>query len=133
VAFIFVSCSSEEDKHEEAVKIQSIVDGTLTVSAGSFQEFRFEVTSRMRSPAVSIDFEVLKGTDVEVLIFDDIAFKNWKAGLAVNANYFSGRIAADRRNVFLSTSGAYSLVVSNIFSVITSKTVKINAVLLWGG
>lgn len=73
------------------------------------------------------EFEVLAGVDVEVFIFDEINFKNWKANVAgVRVWFQSGRVAAGKIEEVL-LPGTYYLVLNNRFSIITRKNVQIKA------
>ena len=71
------------------------------------------------------------GNDIEVLILNDISYRNWMNGDMVADLYHSGKVTIDTFNVPITVSGTYHLVYSNEFSIISTKTVTTTVDLKW--
>jgi len=59
------------------------------------------------------------------LIMDDDNFLNWKTSHNARVFWQTGKVAAATINTELSGPGTFHLVVSNVFSLMTAKTVTI--------
>ena len=114
-------------EQEELIRFSiPIADGIFTIAAGDFQSFKFEVTDDMVNPIVEGEFEVLAGVDVEVCVFDEINFKNWKAGVeGARAWFCSGKVAAAKIKNLRLNPDVYYLVLINTFSLFTKKKVQV--------
>ena len=112
--------------HVRRVNVSLFSEQGLGVDAGTYWSNSVTIPADAKYASIAIDFEVIAGKDVEVYVLDDVAFGNWKADIAVQAFYSSGRVAAGRKTVTLSP-GTYVVVVSNRFSVVTRKAVRVNA------
>jgi len=64
------------------------------------------------------------GKDVEVLLLTGDDFTNWKTGHRVPALFIGERQTVTRVNVGANQTGEYHLVVSNVFSTFSGKTVQ---------
>lgn len=64
--------------------------------------------------------------DVEVYLFDEDGHLNWHNGLEPVALYESGRTSSTSIEVPLREKGTFHLLISNRWSVLTSKTVQID-------
>ena len=103
----------------------------LAVIAGQYWNVDFDIPDYAQGASLTVDFTVTSGKDVEVYLFDDVGFVNWRANVAgTKPIYASGRVAADRKTIPL-VAGSYVLVVSNWFSVLTNKVVRIKASASW--
>ena len=58
---------------------------------------------------------------------DENSFLNWKTNHQAQAYWQSGQVAATNIGVRLSGPATYYLVISNVFSPVTAKTVKVQA------
>ena len=68
------------------------------------------------------------GKDFEALILDDDNFRNWSAGHQARAYWQSGRVVVvNIENAVVTGPGTFHLVLSNVFSGLTSKTVQAQA------
>ncbi len=104
-----------------------IANENFIVPAGNFHAIKFEVTDDMVNPIVDGKFEVLVGVDVEVWLFSEIDFKNWKARIKPDFFWFhSGRVAAGKiENLGRFPPGTHYLVLDNTFSWFTKKKVQV--------
>lgn len=137
---LIVACGNSNDGgggggggHVSVPKSLNLVNGVITVNAGSYYNVPFTVNSSMSGPTVSGSFTASggSGNDIIVLILDDIAYTNWVNGHQVTALYSSGQLTTDTFNVSMTTSGTYHLVYSNRFSVISTKNVSTTVDLKW--
>jgi hypothetical protein len=117
-------------------KTINIVDGLITVGAGSYQAYPFTNTGEAGELAhVRGNFTVSSGTenDIIVLIMDNTAFTNWTDGQQVSVYYDSGQLNTDNFNVNLTDAGSYYLVFSNTFSLLAGKDVQahVDIVYVW--
>ena len=71
------------------------------------------------------------GNDIEALILSEMDFINWSNGHQVSPVYYSGKITIADIDAPITQSGEYRLVVSNMFSVISSKNVSAQVALHW--
>ncbi len=65
--------------------------------------------------------------DFQALVLDENNFLNWKTSHQAQAYWQSGQVAATNIGVRLSGPATYYLVISNVFSPVTAKTVKVQA------
>ena len=65
--------------------------------------------------------------DVQALVLDENNFLNWKTSHQAQAYWQSGQVAATNIGVRLSGPATYYLVISNVLSPVTAKTVKVQA------
>jgi hypothetical protein len=63
------------------------------------------------------------GNDIEVFIFDEDGFENWRNGHRAPTYYNSGRVTVGRFDVRL-RPGKYFLVMNNKFSAVSNKVVN---------
>jgi hypothetical protein len=69
------------------------------------------------------------GKDFEALLTDDDNFQNWSAGHQSRVYWQSGRVVVvNIQNAVVTGPGTFHLVLSNVFSAVTSKTVQAAAV-----
>jgi hypothetical protein len=72
------------------------------------------------------------GDDIEAHIFSESDFMNWLNSRSAETYYSSGRVTAGKFHLNLpSDSGTYFLVFDNTFSLLTQKTVRVNATLTY--
>ena len=139
---LIVACGNSNDGgggggggggHVSVPKSLDLVNGVITVNAGSYYNVPFTVNSSMSGAKVSGSFTASggSGNDIIVLILDDIAYTNWVNGHQVTVLYSSGQLTTDTLNVSITTSGTYHLVYSNRFSVISTKNVNTTVDLKW--
>lgn len=115
---------------ENAPQSETIVKGTLRVSAGSYSSSAFTVTSGMRNARVQGHFQEIRGSGFFVYIFDDLNFRNWAARADSSKLYDSGGVVVGEIDQSIYSAGTYHLVFSNRHSWITQKIVD-TAVDLW--
>lgn len=65
--------------------------------------------------------------DFEAIITDSDGLQNWRTSHSARAWWQSGRVAAATINVALAGPGTYYIIVSNVFSGLTWKTVSVQA------
>jgi hypothetical protein len=71
------------------------------------------------------------GNDIQVLIFTDSQFLNWKNGHEVTPVYDSGQVTAADVHAVLPGPGTYHVILSNKFSAFTPKTVEGTLRMTW--
>jgi hypothetical protein len=115
------------------LQTQNLVNGMITVPAGTYYAQPFSVTSRMQSVKVSGSFHASggSGNDIETYILDDMAYTNWASGHQVNTFYNSGCVTVANIDAPLATPGTYYLVFNNRFSTFASKQVSTTVNLEW--
>jgi len=112
----------------------NVVNGVITVSAGSYQDYQVSVPSGALSAKLSGSFTASggSGNDIIVLVLDQTSFTNWQNGHQVSAIYNSGQLTTSSFSVSLPAGGTYYLVYSNTFSTFSSKNVNTQANLVVG-
>ena len=66
-----------------------------------------------------------------MLILNDVSYRNWTNADTVADLYHSGRVTTDTIDVPMTASGAYHLVYSNKFSIISTKRVTTTIDVEW--
>ncbi len=113
----------------------NIVNGLITVPAGSYEYYQFAPPASSTGISVSGSFTASggSGNDIVVLVMDETNFVNWRNGHQASAYYNSGQLTTGTISASLPTSGTYYLVYSNTFSVFSSKNVQTTADLSYYG
>jgi hypothetical protein len=65
--------------------------------------------------------------DVEVYVLDEDGYVNWRNGIEPRAIHESGRTSASTIEIPMPGEGRFHLLISNRFSVFTSKTVQVDS------
>lgn len=105
----------------------TITDTAFTVAALNGIHFPFQVPPGATSVRLEGTFSATGGgsNDVEVYLFTNDEYVNWRNRHAVNTLYNSGRITQDTLNINLTSNpGAYVLVFSNHFSLLSPKAIR---------
>jgi hypothetical protein len=124
---------SGAQQQQQTLQTSNLVNGTITVNAGSYYDVSFTVTSGMTNPTVTGSFTASggSGNDVIALVLDSLSFTNWSNGHQVSALYSSGQLTTANINASITTPGTYYLVFSNEFSTFSSKQVSTSVNLQW--
>ena len=101
-----------------------LVPEAFTVEAGYMRYWSFQVSGSARVFG-RFRAEGGGGNDIEVYIFDEDQFENYKNGHRTPTYYNSGRITVARINVNLPENN-YVLVFNNKYSVLTNKAITAN-------
>lgn len=128
------SCDIEEPAQTEQQQVrpvtqsqppimQPITQQSFTVGAGRFSWFRFMVTGQDARVTGRFQATGGSGNDIEVFILGQDEFTNFQNGHTVNTWFNSGRATVSNINVQI-PPGAYFLVFSNTFSMVTPKAVN---------
>lgn len=115
-------------------KHHNLVNGIITVQAGSYYNVQFSVdTDLMKGVRVEGSFQASggSGNDIDTLILKEMDFINWSNGHQVSPIYRSGKITVSDIDARITKSGNYRLVFSNMFSVISPKNVSAKIDLHW--
>ncbi len=108
--------------HSTPVLVNRILlNGTITVDAGSYWYLQFIIPSDSDQIQVSGSLTVLGGVgnEVSVYIMNESSFDNWipeQSALNVNASYNSGQQTTGNITASLYSGGIFYLVYDNIFS-----------------
>jgi hypothetical protein len=102
-----------------------IVTGSFSVGARNFTPFTIEIPEGLDDVRIEGTFsaEGGRGNDVEVILLEEIQFRNWQNRHKFLPMYESGRVSADQINVPLPGAGRYVMVFSNRFSLLSTKAV----------
>ncbi len=124
--------SLEQDLWEttHAPKSQTVVKATFKIPAGRYSDSIFAVTSNMKNARLKGSFRETANSPLYVSVFDDLNFRNWKAGGDSKVFYNSGKVVVGEIDLSIQVAGTYHLVFSNTHSWFTQKNVEA-AVDLW--
>ncbi len=106
----------------------------LHINALNFSYFKLDVPTGATSVNLHGNFTASGGftNDVEVFVLPENDFVNWQNRHAANAIYNSGKVTVGTLNVTLpSDAGTYYLVFNNRFSLLTQRTVLVDATLVY--
>ncbi len=105
---------------------QRQIEKAIAIGAG---EYWFLQLAPDATETINGRFQARGGSanDVEVFILDEDGLENWKNGHSTPTYYNSGRKTVGTFNVTLN-KGVYYLIISNKFSIISSKAVTLK---LW--
>ena len=112
----------------------NLIDATLIISPGGYYDVKFSVdTTTMHNVRVVCSFTSSgsSGSDIEVIVMDDIAYANWIDGHQVDVLYTSSKTTTANIDLSITTSGTYHLVFSNNHSEVSSKHVSTKVELKW--
>ncbi|MFL5483643.1 MAG: hypothetical protein ACJ8AK_15780 [Gemmatimonadaceae bacterium] len=106
---------------------QLALDTEMVIPAGFVQSFRWEATSAQPSCQVTGHVEVIAGgsKDVNVLVMPADDYQSYVNAHEAKVYFESGKKTAVTLNVTTGQPGALVLVLSNAFSVVSGKTVKL--------
>lgn len=97
----------------------SVVSDPLHVISGGYGEITYNIhMNNMANVRILGSFEVSNGTtkDVEVYIFDEYNFINWRNGYNSTPMFESGQVTASRLDLFLTRTDTYYVVFNNNYS-----------------
>lgn len=101
-------------------RVFPIVASTFAVGAGRYSWNSFYLPSRAR---VTGRFRSEAGGGVEVFVFDNDGFENWRSKAQYGLYYFSGKVVVGSIDLDLGP-GNYHIVYSNTFSIFTNKVIR---------
>ncbi len=131
---IFFTASPAARADEPTIQTTSILSGSVAVQALRYVTYPVTVTPNlMTDPRIVGHVQVSGGTgnDIDVMVLSDTDFLNWKNNHAVAPLYHSGQVTAADINLPVPAAGDYIVVLSNVFSPLTPKTVAGNIHLAW--
>lgn len=97
------------------------------VQPGQFLYYQFSIPSTTCAVTGRIVGLAGGNKDFQALVMDENNFLNWKTSHQAQVYWQSGQVAATNIGVRLSGPATYYLVVSNVFSPVTAKTVNVQA------
>lgn len=106
----------------------------IAVNALGFNYFKLDVPAGATSVLLRGNFTASGGTgnDIEVFVLPESDFVNWQNGHNAKTVYNSGKVTVGTLNVNLpADAGTYYLVFNNKFSLLTQKTIRVDAVLTY--
>jgi len=113
---------------------QSISNPSQIVAATAYSYFKMDVPQGASSVHLQGSFTANggSGNDIEVLVVSEQEFLNWQNRHPAKTFYNSGKVTAGSVDVNLPPdAGTYYIVLSNTFSLLSSKNVQINASLTY--
>lgn len=126
-----LTCAAAEDG---TLQRAAIVDGSVAVQATGYVAYHASVdAAAMQSARIRGHVVASGGTgnDIEVIVFTETQFINWKNSHNDGALFASGKVTACDIDVPVTETGTYYVVLSNAFSAITAKTVTGKIELEW--
>ncbi len=98
--------------------VREIVNGTFTVSAGSYEYYSFDVPSGASKTTVQGTFTVSGGgeNEINLYVMDSANFANWQNGRNASWYYDSGELSTGTVTATLPSDGNYDLIFDNTFS-----------------
>jgi hypothetical protein len=114
-----------------APRAESIENSSIHVDAGSFRYYKIVVPEGATQPYVDGHFSASGGyaNAIQIFVGDTDAFVNFKNGHPSETYFNSGMVTQNEINAILPGPGTYYLVCNNRFSLQSSKSVEIDAVL----
>ena len=103
---------------------QEIANGSVTVNANNYSYYGFTILPGARDASVEGHFSAVggSGNDIEVYVFSEDDFANWKNHHQSRVFYQSGKVTQGHINAQLgSAPGTYYLVLNNQFSLLAPK------------
>jgi hypothetical protein len=128
VAPLFVRADDADSKSLD------ILNGSTVVQANNSTSWTVTADmSLMDAPTIVGHLIASGGTgnDIQVLVLTKSDYVNWKNGHTVRPLYNSGQVTAADVRVRLSESGTYCVILSNLFSAFTPKTVEGTLKMTW--
>jgi len=113
----------------------SVGKAALSVRASQSAVYTFNVPVGATNAKVQGHFAATgdSGNDIEVRLFTEAQFTNWKNDHETPALYSSGKVSVGDVAAALPTAGTYYLVFNNKFSWLSAKTIQDNLVLSYVG
>ena len=108
----------------------TLANPALVINGLSFGYFKLDVSPGATSVRLQGNFTASGGTgnDIEVFVLPESDFVNWQNGHAAKTFYNSGKVTVGNLNVNLpSDAGTYYLVFNNKFSLLSQKSVRVDA------
>lgn len=124
-----VSCTSQEvqalSNAMAAATAHNVVNGTITVSPGTHQDYPVTVTTGMSDAKLDGSFTASggSGNDIIVMVMDATNYANWENNHTYSCCYNSGQITTGQISAYIGTPGTYYVIYSNMFSVFSTKQV----------
>lgn len=112
------------------VQPHPIIDTTVTVRAGLFAYYKFDVPAAASGIVVYCDFTASGGAknDIELLVVDFETLAKYHNGDAITPYSSSGRVTQGHVIAVLPGAGTYYLLLNNRFSPTSPKSVHVKAV-----
>ncbi|MDE1726272.1 MAG: hypothetical protein KGH89_03295 [Thaumarchaeota archaeon] len=102
-----------------------IVNGVYNVPPGRYQYFTF-TSSCTGTLSGSFAAQATLGNNIVTYVLDQAGFNQFQAGNSASTYYNSGKISSGSFHVSLGT-GTYYIILSNTYSIISTKTVDVQA------
>lgn len=112
---------------------RNLVNGTITVEAGSSYSQSFSVTSGMANVRVVGKFQTAGGSAdrIEVYVLDQNEYVSWSDNQTFNSIYDSGPSASGDVNTTVSGQGTFYIVLSNALDKSAAKQVTTRLDITW--
>ena len=103
----------------------TITDGqAVEIGPGKFIHYAFQLPAGTCTVTGRIVGISGGSKDFDALLLDDDNFRNWSANAQSRVYWQSGRVVVANLNAVVAGPGTFHLVVSNVWSTLTSKTVQ---------
>lgn len=109
--------------------VMTVADSNgVEIPAASYRTYTFEVPDPRPCTVAGRVLGLAGGNkDVEVLLFDADGFINWKNNNEAKVLFKGGQATATTISTSLPGPGTYHLVLNNVFSLLTAKTLQVSA------
>jgi hypothetical protein len=115
-------------------RTQTLNNPALAVGANRYSYFKLDVPPGATGVQLQGNFTASggSGNDVEVYVLPETDFVNWQNRHAAKTYYNSGKVTVGNLNLTLPPdAGSYYLVFDNRFSLLSQKSVRLNATLTY--
>jgi hypothetical protein len=112
---------------QSAGSVIAIANGQSRIDPAKFLFYRFDLPQGTCTVVGRLEGVAGGALDFEALITDSDGLRNWQTNHSATAYWQSGRVAVATINVALAGPATYYLIVSNVFSGLTWKTVSVQA------
>jgi zinc-ribbon domain len=113
------------------LRTETIANTAITVGAGSFNYYKFDVPATATQASVDGHFSATGGfgNDIQVFVVNEDSFVNFQNGHPSDAYFNSGKVTQNSINALLPGPGTYYLVCNNRFGLLAPKAVELSAIL----
>jgi hypothetical protein len=113
-----------QPKPQPQLHTQSTGDVSFIVSTGGTTDYKFTVPSNAYNATLKGHFAVQDAKDIQVLVFTEDGYVNWKNKHPAKTFYNSGAVTQDTLSLSLPSDATYHVIFSNKSAFIFDRAVK---------